>query len=92
MNEVLNIRATVEYSSPVVNLGDLPRKGPVAIHWYRPSQPLINWWEFANFDRKLTEGFIAQGYQETLRHDCKTAGCTLTDSWEAARFSEHGAT
>src|SRR5262249_17020810 len=49
MNEVLNIRATVEYSSPVADVGDLARKGPVAIHWYRPSQPIINWWEFANF-------------------------------------------
>lgn len=91
MNEVLNIRAAVEYSSPAAISGDLAGMGPVAIHWYRPSQPIIDWWEFANFDRKLTEGFIARGYQETLQHDCETAGCLLTGSCEAAGLSEQGA-
>lgn len=77
MNEVLNIRNTVEYSLPRESEPDLVPKGPVVIHYYRPPQPIINWFQFASFDRKLTEGFIAQGYNDTLHHNCKDAGCVL---------------
>ncbi|HVT60576.1 MAG TPA: patatin-like phospholipase family protein [Thermoanaerobaculia bacterium] len=51
-------------------------RGSVTIHRYVPSKPIINWFDFASFDRKKTEGFIAQGYADTRRHDCRTAGCT----------------
>jgi predicted acylesterase/phospholipase RssA len=76
INESVNIHAKVEYSSLHVSHEDM---GPVTIHQYWPSKPIINWFEFANFDRKLAEGYIAQGYNDTLHHDCETAGCTLAD-------------
>jgi predicted acylesterase/phospholipase RssA len=82
INESVNIRAEVEYGpgrapgrSPGEGAG--AEIGSVTIHRYVPSQPIVNWFDFASFDRKKTAGFIAQGYADTLRHDCRTAGCTV---------------
>ena len=76
INETVNIRSKVDYSPPQTDQEEFVRKGSVTIHQYRPSKPIINWFEFANFDRKITERYIAQGYNDTLQHDCKSAGCT----------------
>lgn len=82
INESVNIRAEVEYG-PGRTPGRSPGEGAgaeigsVTIHRYVPSQPIVNWFDFASFDRKKTAGFIAQGYADTLRHDCRTAGCSL---------------
>jgi predicted acylesterase/phospholipase RssA len=92
LNESVNIRAEVEYhpgQAGVVSPGagtlslvqasgqDIADLGSLTIHWYRPSKPIVNWFELTDFDRKKAEGYIAQGYGDALRHDCQAAGCIL---------------
>ena len=85
LNESVNIRADVEYASgdgppnadSVTELREAAGETSVVIHRYRPKKPIVDWFEFANFDRDKTEGYIRQGYDETLRHICKAEGCTF---------------
>jgi len=79
MNEVLNLKNGVEYppdAGPVGTPEEL--EGSITIHSYRPRVPIINWFEFANFDRKITAAHIAEGRACALRHDCAAEGCLLT--------------
>lgn len=78
MNEVLNRKNDVEYG-PHGGPGPLPKDAArnVTLHSYRPRVPIINWFEFANFDRRLTAQFIAEGRASVLHHDCAAEGCLL---------------
>jgi predicted acylesterase/phospholipase RssA len=78
MNEVLNRKNDVEYG-PNGAPGPLPKDAArnVIIHSYRPRFPIINWFEFANFDRRITAQFIAEGRASVLHHDCAAEGCLL---------------
>jgi predicted acylesterase/phospholipase RssA len=78
MNEVLNRKNDVEYG-PHGDPGPLPKDAArnVIIHSYRPRSPIINWFEFANFDRRITEQFILEGQTSVLHHDCAAEGCLL---------------
>lgn len=80
MNEVLNIKNDVEYG-PQIDPAGAPggAEGSVTIHAYRPRAPLINWFEFANFDRRLTAAHIAEGRTSVLQHDCAAEGCILAN-------------
>jgi hypothetical protein len=76
LNEAVNIHADVEYASsktPDIS----PGGASVTIHRYRPKKIIVNWFDFANFGRTTTEAYIAQGYEETLQHNCEAEGCTL---------------
>ncbi|HBL28194.1 MAG TPA: hypothetical protein DD490_15275 [Acidobacteria bacterium] len=78
MNEVLNRKNEVEYPpgvAPRSASGEMP--GSVVIHSYRPRAPIINWFEFSNFDREITAAHIAEGRECVLRHDCAAEGCVL---------------
>jgi len=90
MNEIVNIHAEVEYASTSNNPGTRAsgngetlevdgetNENHITIHRYRPRRSPVNWFEFADFDRQKTEEHIAQGYDETLAHDCKSEGCIL---------------
>lgn len=78
MNEVLNIKNEVEYGPDVAPAEAAPADPPsVTIHAYRPRKPLINWFEFANFEREITAAFIAEGRISVLGHDCAAEGCLL---------------
>lgn len=80
MNEVLNLKNEVEYppdAGPRGAPGELA--GSVTIHSYRPREPVIDWFEFANFDRQITAQHIAEGRACVLRHDCAAEGCRLAD-------------
>lgn len=78
MNEVLNSKNDVEYG-PGVDPRTPPQEaaGSVTIHCYRPRFPIINWFEFANFERRITAAYIAEGETCVLHHDCAAEGCTL---------------
>lgn len=80
MNEVLNIKNDVEYG-PHVDPETAPKAGPgnVTIHSYRPRFPIINWFEFANFERRITAEHIAEGRASVLNHDCAAEGCVLAN-------------
>lgn len=78
MNEVLNIKNDVEYGPTVAPADRAPEDArSVTIHAYRPRKPIIDWFEFANFDREITAAFIAQGRTSALGHDCAAEGCVL---------------
>ena len=51
------------------------RGAKITIHRYRPSAPIVDWFQVFDFDRTKTEAFIAQGYSDTKNHDCGAAGC-----------------
>ena len=80
MNEVLNLKNDVEYG-PHGDSGNVPKgaAGPVIIHSYRPRVPIINWFEFANFERRITAAHIAEGRASVLGHDCAAEGCILAN-------------
>lgn len=77
MNEVLNIKNDVEYAPNVDPGKAAPAASSVTIHSYRPRKPIINWFEFANFDREITAAFIAEGRTSVQGHDCAAEGCIL---------------
>jgi predicted acylesterase/phospholipase RssA len=78
MNEVLNVKNDVEYGSHVVPAAAALEDRPsVTIHSYRPRQPIINWFEFTDFDRETTAAFIAEGRTSARAHDCAAEGCVL---------------
>jgi predicted acylesterase/phospholipase RssA len=80
MNEALNLKNDVEYG-PNVEPAKAPKAaaGNVTIHSYRPRFPIINWFEFANFERRITAAHIAEGHTSVLQHDCKAEGCILAN-------------
>ncbi len=84
-NEAVNIHAQAEYGHPpsttlkahgVAHQAE-PVTHPPEIHYYRPRKPIVNWFEFANFDRKTTEDFMAKGADVARHHDCATEGCIV---------------
>ena len=80
MNEVLNIKNDVEYA-PNVDLGTATKGATraVTIHSYRPRFPIINWFEFANFERRVTAAHIEEGRNSVLHHDCAAEGCIFAE-------------
>jgi hypothetical protein len=52
-------------------------KGAVTIHRYRPSKAIVDWFQVANFDRRMTQRFIELGYTDTIHHNCRAAGCDV---------------
>jgi predicted acylesterase/phospholipase RssA len=87
-NEAVNIRSDLEYAAghpPVPPPNGAPTKvkgggaGRATIHRYRPSKVIVDWFDFADFDRRKTESFIALGYSDARSHDCTASGCTLAN-------------
>jgi hypothetical protein len=76
LNEVVSIGAVPEFEDGRSGESGAA-KGAVTIHRYRPSKAIVDWFQVADFDRKMTQGFIELGYSDTLNHNCQAAGCDL---------------
>jgi NTE family protein len=50
---------------------------PLEIHRYRPKLPLSDLGGLLDFDARQVDGFIQQGYEDAVRHDCAAEQCIL---------------
>lgn len=55
----------------------LAGKKGVTVHFYRPRRYFGAFFELLDFDRGKTRGFINEGFQDALSHDCDREGCVL---------------
>jgi len=51
----------------------------LTIHVYRPGGNLGDGADLLNFSQRHIERLLDQGYEDTVGHDCKAAGCVLGD-------------